>query len=298
MKHRIRTLLFIGILIFGIPSSHAQDLMSIGEVFDYEVGDRFHYRSESPMVPPNADRVEIIGKYYSTNTDTVFYVRFHDAYATEVIWEPEPHLEYTFWTKTDTMWYVMLDSSVTYYQWWASYDTSMFSYDTLIYDSEDYCDSTINGYEYATNYFEPDVYKVEYGKGIGQVWYWYSSGSAPNPGVQTDYGLFYYQKDGIDCGIPDSITVSIQSHSNFPKNLQAYPNPFNTTTTIEYSLDANSKIQITIYNIVGEVVYNIERVETPGIHKVIWSPRHLPGGMYYAVLRSEEVVEVLKILKQ
>ena len=91
-------------------------------------------------------------------------------------------------------------------------------------------------------------------------------------------------------GIPESIT---------DPQLSAYPNPFTTSTTIGYELKEISNIQFTIYNVIGEVVYNAEdHIMPQGIHTVTWSPSHLPEGMYYGVLRSEEGVSVVKMVKQ
>ena len=81
--------------------------------------------------------------------------------------------------------------------------------------------------------------------------------------------------------------------------LSTYPNPFTTSTTIEYELNAISNIQFTVYNMMGEVVYRTEESMLPqGRHTVTWSPNHLPVGLYYAVLRSEEGVSVVKMIKQ
>ncbi|RLD78298.1 MAG: hypothetical protein DRJ15_11825 [Bacteroidetes bacterium] len=82
-------------------------------------------------------------------------------------------------------------------------------------------------------------------------------------------------------------------------NIKIYPNPFTTSTTIEYELFTRSDIQYTIYNSIGEVVYQVEDRNMPtGSHKIFWSPNHLPIGMYYGVLRSKEGVSVVKMLKQ
>ncbi len=81
--------------------------------------------------------------------------------------------------------------------------------------------------------------------------------------------------------------------------LTAYPNPFIISTTIEYELKEISNIQFTVYNVIGERVHHAEYSSIPqGLHTVTWSPGHLPGGMYYAVLRSEAGVSVMKMVKQ
>jgi len=83
------------------------------------------------------------------------------------------------------------------------------------------------------------------------------------------------------------------------QSLIAYPNPFSISTTIEYELKEISKIQFTVYNMIGEVVYQLEDCFMPrGSHKVSWSPGLLPQGLYYAVLKSEVGVSVVKVVKQ
>jgi len=84
-----------------------------------------------------------------------------------------------------------------------------------------------------------------------------------------------------------------------PTQLSTFPNPFTTSTTIEYELTEPSHIQLTIYNAIGGVVYTAEdRLIFAGKHSFTWSPERLPEGMYYGVLRSEEGVSVVKMVKQ
>ena len=97
------------------------------------------------------------------------------------------------------------------------------------------------------------------------------------------------------CEIPVSIAESESHYST----LETYPNPFTTSTTIEYELKEISNIQFTIYNVIGEVVYMTEdRMMPQGKHSFTWTADRLPKGLYYAVLRSEEGVSVIKIIKQ
>jgi len=91
-------------------------------------------------------------------------------------------------------------------------------------------------------------------------------------------------------GIPVSIT---------DPRLSAYPNPFTTSTAIEYEVYTRSNIQYTVYNSVGEaVVVGEERNVMPGNHTITLSLHHLPAGLYYSVLRSGEGVSVVKVVKQ
>ena len=114
-------------------------------------------------------------------------------------------------------------------------------------------------------------------------WYW-------NPGIHFPVFL----------GLDQSPTLRIPFRNDKGKEkIHAYPNPFTTSTTIEYKLKEISNIQFTVYNVMGETVYHAEYSLMPqGSHTVTWSPSHLPEGLYYAVLRSEEGVSVVKMVKQ
>jgi len=89
-----------------------------------------------------------------------------------------------------------------------------------------------------------------------------------------------------------------ESLSNNPI-ISAYPNPFTTSTTIKYEITEPSHVQITIYNAIGESIQEpVNRLMPQGKHTFTWSAERLPEGLYYAVLRSEEGMSVVKMIKQ
>ena len=97
-------------------------------------------------------------------------------------------------------------------------------------------------------------------------------------------------QEACSAGVPDL-------HED--ETIAVFPNPFKTSTTIEYELKEPSHVQLTIYNAIGEVVYKAEeRIMPQGKHRFIWTPERLPEGLYYAVLRSGEGVAVVKMVKQ
>ena len=55
-------------------------------------------------------------------------------------------------------------------------------------------------------------------------------------------------------------------------SLSNYPNPFNPSTTIEFSIRNNSHIELSIYNIKGQKIKTLAQNEfTKGSHSIIWS---------------------------
>ncbi len=69
-----------------------------------------------------------------------------------------------------------------------------------------------------------------------------------------------------------------------------YPNPFNPTTEIKYSLPADSKVEIQIYNILGVMVKEIvNTTQTAGDHKAAFNGIGLPSGVYFYALRAKSL---------
>ncbi len=247
--------LIILIILISFAST-AQDFMTIGEVFDFNVNDEFHFRGQGGNQPPNADRIRIIDKYYSENSDTVHYVRFHDSYWTSPLDYP-PYIEYHFSTETDTVFYTNLNLDITSYSSWTVYDPEMVSYDTIINYSEYYCDSLINGYQYEINDFEPVYFSNQFGKGLGLVkQYMYD----PVEFFEMDIVLFYYNRNGLGCGTPDETTVSVMENNSSYK-LNIYPIPANDILRVENINKIEIKT-ISLTSVNGQVIKQFDAQKT------------------------------------
>ena len=75
---------------------------------------------------------------------------------------------------------------------------------------------------------------------------------------------------------------------------QNYPNPFNPITEIGFSLPKMSKVNLTVYNVLGqEVISLIESSLPSGNHRVIWDGRNELGaavgsGIYFYRLTADD----------
>lgn len=84
--------------------------------------------------------------------------------------------------------------------------------------------------------------------------------------------------------------------------LGCYPNPFNPETTIEYSIDKDSNVEVIIYNIKGQKVYSFDpEFNTKGIHRVKWSGvsdsnQPVASGVYFYQLKTETESRIRKML--
>lgn len=83
------------------------------------------------------------------------------------------------------------------------------------------------------------------------------------------------------------VDYSIPIEINLMNN---YPNPFNPTTTIEYTITSNASdfsnlVTLTVYNILGlEIATLLKKQQSAGNHRVIFDAQHLPSGIYYYTL--------------
>lgn len=65
---------------------------------------------------------------------------------------------------------------------------------------------------------------------------------------------------------------------NSPTPLLNYPNPFNPTTTIAYSLREPARVRLTIYDVIGRQVRQlVDSEEAPGEYSVVWDARNSDG---------------------
>ena len=83
--------------------------------------------------------------------------------------------------------------------------------------------------------------------------------------------------------IPDRIHLS-----------QNFPNPFNASTWIEYSIPSSQDIDLTIYDILGRQVLRLDHgYRDPGLHRVRWDGRNsnngrVSSGIYIYLFKNDE----------
>lgn len=89
---------------------------------------------------------------------------------------------------------------------------------------------------------------------------------------------------------------------NYKIQLSNYPNPFNPSTTIEFSILNNSKIDLSIYNIKGQKVRTlINEHKENGTHSIVWngkdsSNNSVASGLYFYKLTSGKDTVTHKML--
>ena len=127
--------------------------------------------------------------------------------------------------------------------------------------------------------------------------------AAGNHNFKWIYDKDGYVSSGQDCAWIDYIVfppfepeVSTDNMSVIPSIIKLcgnYPNPFNPSTTITYSLNKDSKITLEIYNIKGQKVRTlVNKEQSAGYHTVMWNgkdnnSRTAASGLYFYKMVSE-----------
>jgi uncharacterized protein (TIGR03790 family) len=76
-----------------------------------------------------------------------------------------------------------------------------------------------------------------------------------------------------------------------------YPNPFNPSTTIKYSIKEDGLVSIKVYNILGsEVASIVNETKMKGDHTVVFNASNLASGTYIYMLRVNDYTAVKKML--
>lgn len=81
----------------------------------------------------------------------------------------------------------------------------------------------------------------------------------------------------------NTVGVTPISHS-IPANYelrQNYPNPFNPETKIRFDIPSSGEINMTVYDILGRIVYSIAEYKTAGSYEVRFDGTNLASGMYF-----------------
>lgn len=89
------------------------------------------------------------------------------------------------------------------------------------------------------------------------------------------------------------------SNNEIPTNftLSNYPNPFNPSTTIQYTLPVAGFTEIVVYNTLGEAIQTlVSEYKSEGIYNVNFNASGLPSGMYIYTLRVGNHLETSKLI--
>jgi hypothetical protein len=116
----------------------------------------------------------------------------------------------------------------------------------------------------------------------------------PLQSINIDNGLFVFNKISLP-------VLAVKSKPKVPERLilfPAYPNPFNPSTTVRFSvLDTKQPLSLHIYDIDGRLIETLfSGYVMPGFHEVQWNARQHPSGIYFAMFRSGYIMQSTKLI--
>ncbi len=80
-------------------------------------------------------------------------------------------------------------------------------------------------------------------------------------------------------------------------SLSSYPNPFNATTEIRYSISKSEKVDLRVFDLTGREIANlVNRMQNSGSYKCRFDGRSLASGTYFVRMKAGEVVKHQKLV--
>jgi hypothetical protein len=117
-------------------------------------------------------------------------------------------------------------------------------------------------------------------------------------------GKYYYRLKQIDTDGKFEYSKIIEINLGSPNIYelsQNYPNPFNPSTTIRFSVQESSFINLSIYNSLGEKIEElVNEVKEPGMHTVEFYAESTTGGLssgtYFYTIKSNNYTNTKKMM--
>jgi len=123
----------------------------------------------------------------------------------------------------------------------------------------------------------------------------FSSAKYPVSSADRVKGVYFIGHDSIKGSISNQIAVKEKAPAAFTVSQNA-PNPFNPTTTINFTLAKAGKTTVEIFNAAGQRVDTlIDANLSAGHHSVTWNAVHVSAGVYFYTVRNGEFTKTMKM---
>lgn len=95
----------------------------------------------------------------------------------------------------------------------------------------------------------------------------------------------------------NSSAVSASSKIREFRLKQNYPNPFNPLTTIYYQIPYRTKVELSVYNVIGQKVATlVSKNQNAGDYEIKWNAKAFSSGIYYYRLKAGQYSSVKKMI--
>jgi Leucine-rich repeat (LRR) protein len=76
-----------------------------------------------------------------------------------------------------------------------------------------------------------------------------------------------------------------------------YPNPFNNSTVIKFSIPKDELVSLKVYNVIGEeIAALVYKEKHAGNYEINWYADNLPSGVYFYQLKASSFIETKKMI--
>ena len=90
--------------------------------------------------------------------------------------------------------------------------------------------------------------------------------------------------------------IQVNTPRNFSLN-PAYPNPFNSSIQIEFTLPIKTNVNLKIFDILGREIDLITHQQyESGVHQIIWHANNVSSGVYFIKFKTEKFSKTQKIV--
>jgi hypothetical protein len=119
-----------------------------------------------------------------------------------------------------------------------------------------------------------------------------SNTNAAGMPVAVSAQYYHISTDILIVGVDDDISAPLEFTL-----VQNYPNPFNPSTSIKYSLAAQSLVSLKVYDILGsEVATLVNTVQGTGAYEVNFNASNLASGLYFYTLKAGNFTSTKKMM--
>jgi hypothetical protein len=283
--------------------------LTIASVFDFGIGDVFHFKNGSDLAgPPQYKVITILSKWLSADTDTIYYLQREKKYINTLIFDPDPHVTHTTKTDTVTVWYANPDSLLSevmpHQQIFSPY--SSLGYYSLTANSDNWNNRPTMSYDFSTTHmfdeslncytaaFEPTYQYNCYTKGCGAS-FWFHEEPSDFSGFYNK--LVYYIKGNETWGDP----YILNSVNELPAKelfVEVFPNPFSDRIEIQIELKTPGTTGLYLYSMSGLLLLKMEdALKQPGIYTSHPDLSGLAKGVYILKYCSGENIGYKKLIR-
>ena len=100
--------------------------------------------------------------------------------------------------------------------------------------------------------------------------------------------------------VPPFLSIISENQLTTPNNFQLYepfPNPFNPTTSISFSIPEQSQTSLKVYDIKGKLISTLlNESMNVGHHQIEWNADGYPSGVYFVQLDAVEFTQTQKLM--